>query len=462
MSITTDAKREIIKDFQKAIDEKKITTNEPTIINFRNDALDRKQREIFLVDLNLLRYRRENGRISSSVLGYEKEKGFLNPDEEDAQRKIKKFLLEKNPEKTEELIKMLETEGQRNPGIITCDGFLINGNRRKAALEEIYKENPSDERFARMRVVILPGEGEEGGPPTLKEIEQIENRYQLQSDGKAEYFGFDAALSIKQKIKVGFSLEEQLRDNPIYRDITPRQFKAVLKKEEQKLVALDCVDRYLDMFNRAGQYQQIAKRIGDPEGRWQAFVDYANTWNKLQKTQERMKHQIEDTDIEVLEQVAFKAIRFRDIPSVGKKIHEIMRRLPILWQHGKDALIELDKNVEVDIPAEDQVDSEGNQLPLSQIDKRWEARFQNQISYQIKQAVDAVAQKTEQQQPLSLLEDAYKKLTHEDMKIEAINTSDLEKARKLAESIKEKATEMCSEIFERKKSKSKSKNKRNS
>ena len=462
MSITTDAKREIIKDFQKAIDEKKITTNEPTIINFQNDALDRKQREIFLVDLNLLRYRRENGRISSSVLGYEKEKGFLNPDEQDAQHKIKKFLLEKNPEKTEELIKMLKAEGQINPGIITCDGFLINGNRRKAALEENYKKNPSDERFARMRVVILPGEGEEGGPPTLKEVEQIENRYQLQSDGKAEYFGFDAALSIKQKIKVGFSLEEQLRDNPIYRDITPRQFKAILKKEEQKLVALDCVDRYLDMFNRAGQYQQIAKGTGDPEGRWQAFVDYANTWNKLQKTQERMKHQIEDTDIEVLEQVAFKAIRFRDIPSVGKKIHEIMRRLPILWQHGKDALIELDKNVEVDIPAEDQVDSEGNQLPLSEIDKRWEARFRNQISYQIKQAVDAVAQKTEQQQPLSLLEDAYKKLTHEDMKIEAINTSDLEKARKLAESIKEKATEMCSEIFERKKSKSKSKNKRNS
>ncbi|MXZ12778.1 MAG: hypothetical protein F4Y78_02015 [Candidatus Dadabacteria bacterium] len=455
MSITTDPKREIIKDFQEAIKEKKISTGQKDTINFRNDILNKKEREIFSVDLNLLRYRKENGRISSSVLGYEKEKGFLHPDQEDAQCKIKEFLLDKDPEKTEELKKMLKAEGQREPGIITCDGFLINGNRRKAALEEIHKENPSDEKFARMKVVILPGEGEEGGPPTLKEIEQIENRYQLQSDGKAEYFGFDAALSIKQKIGVGFSLKEQLRDNPIYKNMPDKDFKTVLKKEEQKLKALECIDRYLSMFSRDGQYQQISKGIGDPQGRWQAFIDYANTWNKLQKPRERAKHQIEDTDIEILEQVAFKAIRLRDIPSVGKKIHQIMREIPVLWQHGKDALIELNKNVEVDIPTKDQVDSEGNQLPLLEIDKKWEAQFQNQISYQIREAMHAAAQEKEQQQPLNLLEDAYKKLIHKDMKIETINASDLGKAIKFTNDIKQKAVELGSEIFKRKKAKSK-------
>ena len=457
MSITTDSTREIIKDFEKAIKEKKIGTGETTIVNFRNDTLNRKQREIFLVDLNLLRYRKENGRISSSVLGYEKEKGFLHPNEKDAQRKIKKFLLDKNPEKTKELVEMIKAEGQREPGIITCDGFLINGNRRKAALEEIHQENPSDERFMRMKVVILPGEGDEGGPPTLKEIEQIENRYQLQSDGKAEYFGFDAALSMKQKMDIGFSLEEQLRDNPIYKNMSQREFKAILRKEKQKLTALDCVDRYLATFNRVGQYQQIAKGVGDPEGRWQAFVDYANTWNKLQKPQERIKIKMEDTDIGVFEQVAFKAIRFRDIPSTGKKIHMIMRDLPNLWKYGKDSLIELNKNVKADIPAEDRVDSEGKPLSLPEIDKKWESRSRNQISYQIKRAIDAAAQKTEQQQPLDLLEDAYKKLTHGDMRIEAINNSDLDKARKLANNIKEKAADLCSEIFERKKARGKDK-----
>ena len=56
-----------------------------------------------------------------------------------------------------------------------------------------------DERFKTMKAVILPGKDDVGGPPTLLEIEQIENRYQLQSDGKAEYYAFDRALSMRRK-----------------------------------------------------------------------------------------------------------------------------------------------------------------------------------------------------------------------------------------------------------------------
>ena len=67
---------------------------------------------------------------------------------------------------------MILADGQQEPGIITCDGFLVNGNRRRVVLEALHNDNPAREEFARMKVVILPGEGEEGGPPTLKEIEQ--------------------------------------------------------------------------------------------------------------------------------------------------------------------------------------------------------------------------------------------------------------------------------------------------
>ena len=40
------------------------------------------------------------------------------------------------------------------------------------------------------KAVILPGKDDVGGPSTLLESEQIENRYQLQSDGKAEILCF--------------------------------------------------------------------------------------------------------------------------------------------------------------------------------------------------------------------------------------------------------------------------------
>ena len=286
MPITTDSIREIIDDFQKVIIEKRISSAPPekTVINFRNEESQNKTRCISLVPLELLRYRKENGRIASSVLGHERKTGTLEPTDPDAQRKIAEFLKQKDPDKTKELKRLLLADGQKEPGIITCDGFVINGNRRRLVLEELHREHPDGDRFARMKVVILPGKGEEGGPPTLKEIEQIENRYQLQRDGKADYYGFDAALSIEQKIKHGFSLEEQLRDDPQFRNMSKKDFDKEVKKKEKELIQpLRCIDRYLETIGRPGEYQYISTGLGDSEGRWQAFTDYTAVYGQLQK-----------------------------------------------------------------------------------------------------------------------------------------------------------------------------------
>lgn len=59
-------------------------------------------------------------------------------------------MLDKNdPEKNVELERSISHEGQREPAIITCEGFLINGNRRKMTLKKI--------KLKFMKVVILPG-----------------------------------------------------------------------------------------------------------------------------------------------------------------------------------------------------------------------------------------------------------------------------------------------------------------
>ena len=39
--------------------------------------------------------------------------------------------------KKDVLKNQLLKKGQQQPAIITCDGFLVNGNRRKMALEEL-------------------------------------------------------------------------------------------------------------------------------------------------------------------------------------------------------------------------------------------------------------------------------------------------------------------------------------
>ncbi len=98
-------------------------------------------------------------------------------------------MLDKNdPEKNAELERSILQESQREPAIVTCDGFLINGNRRKMIIDRINQKKPGLIKV--MKVVILPGKSEQGGTPTLLEIEEIENRYQHQSEGKAEYSKF--------------------------------------------------------------------------------------------------------------------------------------------------------------------------------------------------------------------------------------------------------------------------------
>src|SRR5439155_84242 len=137
-------------------------------------------------------------------------------------------------------------------------------------MDKLHNEMPQDDSFAYMKVVILPGmdDQEDGGPPTLLEIEKIENRYQLQSDGRSEYFGFDRALSIKRKIERGFSLEDQLRDDPQF--AAPRLGeleKAVKEHTKNFLEPLACVDRYLKQFKREGMYSTISAGMSDREGR---------------------------------------------------------------------------------------------------------------------------------------------------------------------------------------------------
>ncbi len=165
-NITKPTTREIIDDFANEIKSRLQKDAKPSkeVIFFR----DRKgiEYDVVRVPSELLRFRKDNGRILSDVLSYEKDKGPLKERSEEAQNILREFLFNKDPEKTNELINSIRLTGQIQPAIITCDGFLINGNRRKVAIDKLYTEK-FDDQFAWIKAVILPGKNDEGGPPTL-------------------------------------------------------------------------------------------------------------------------------------------------------------------------------------------------------------------------------------------------------------------------------------------------------
>lgn len=450
--ITQDKQREIVADFAKAIREKKTRTAKPSVavINFRDDKYRSKERDIEVIPIDLLRYRKDNGRIASDVMNYEKLNGPLDEKDRDAQEVLRKFLEEKHPEMTDILIKSIEHGGQNEPAIVTCDGFLINGNRRKMALEHLRKHNPGKVEYETMKAVILPGPGDEGGPPTLLEIERLENRYQLQSEGKSEYYGFDRALSIKRKKDLGFSLEEQLRDDPRYAGATKQELeKAVKEWERDYLCPLACVDRYLQHFERPGMYASVSSGLSDKEGRWQAFIDYAKIYQTcLSSKRWQVENGVEEEDIGAIEEAAFKMIRLRTLKGLPK-IHQVMRDLPKMCarKDSRKEVLKIASEVEVSLPKVDCFDAQGTPLSLADIDAKWAQRNQQTLIHHTKRALDIVETSHEKETPLVLLEQALKKLTHENFEIEAIGSTNWERARELAVEIQKRAKDIEHDIY---------------
>ena len=453
-AITQSAVREIIDDFAKEIRTRRTATARPSkdVINFRNDIVDNFERDVVKVPIDLLRFRKDNGRIASDVLDYEYTNGVLDESDKDTQDLLRSFLERKDPEKTDILSKQILHAGQRDPAIITCDGFLINGNRRKMVMDRLCNEHPDDERFAFMKVVILPGKEDEGGLPTLVEIEKLENRYQLQSEGKSEYYGFDRALSIRKKIQIGLTLRDQIADDPQYAGASKTEVdKAVNDIKKKYLKPLECVDRYLKQFQREKQYHTISTGMGDSHGRWQAFIDYSNTYStKFSNTNYRIENGIEEDEIGDIEEAAFDIIRLRNIPDMPK-VHTVMRDLHkyCSTREGKKELLNIPKKVDPQLPIEEYYENGDHQRPLPRedIDAKWSAKNKQNITFHLKRASKSYESQKEKETPIGLLEAALKKLRHKDMNLDDITVGDYDRARELTVAIQKEADNLESQIY---------------
>jgi hypothetical protein len=393
----------------------------------------------------LLRYRKDNGRISSDVLSYERSEKRLNETELETQEILFEFLFKKDPDKTEVLKKTIKKDGQYEPAIITCDGFLINGNRRKMVFELLHKEEPS--KFKDMKVVILPGKNDDGGPPTIQEIELLENRYQLQQDGKSEYFGLDRALSIKRKINNGITLETQLADDPECAGLKVSD-KGFKKKEEQWqndfLRPLKQVDDYLDSLGRPEHYGSI-------EGRWQSFIDLSHFYHKnLQKESWRMEANLDEDDIGLVQDIAFKIMRKQNIEGRTAKSHQIFRDLYKLFTYpdAKKSLFLLTNKIE-ELTSSDKHDDDGNEYALIEQDKIWGVKNNKIFAKAINAAYSCHETQKENENSLTLIKAALNKINHGNMNVNSIPSDDLKEFVKICEKIKAEVANLKTEAWGR-------------
>lgn len=454
--------RPVIEEFAKDIANARIEISNDKPIPFRDDKVKQKVRKAYKVPIELLRFRKDNGRIASDVLTWENSKGQLNETTEFAQATLKRFLELKDPEPTEELMNSLYKEGQDDKAVITVDGFLINGNRRKMAFEKLLEKYPGNEKFKYLEVVIIPGPNETEPATTSLDIEQLENRLQYHRKGEAVYYNFDKALSIKRKMEMGMSLKEQLQDDPNYYNLPEAALSKKIKEfEEEYLKPLECIDKYLEYTNRPGHYNTVSEGRGDSEGRWQAFLEYYKVvFKKLNDEKQRIKLNIQEDEIGKIENAAFRIIRKREIDGLNKKAHQIMRDIPKLLSNSnsKKELLELAK-IDFQLPKEETTDEEGKQVDEKTKDIIWGNKYAEQVIWRVKKAYDFFEQKKEQDTPIDLLNAALDKLNHANMDIKAIELNRLDEAMKLTREIQTRANELEHLLYEAKKDKQKLKDK---
>lgn len=424
-NFTKDSTREIIKNFAEEINKKKISGPKPTnwVINFRSNRKNGIESPVYEVPIDLLRYRKDNGRIASDVVSYEKTATRqLDESQIETQELLHKFLMAKDQEKKDVLLRSIRKDGQDEPAIITCDGFLINGNRRRMVFGELIKEDST--KYNSMKVVILPGNGDQGGPPTIREIELIENRYQLQQDGKSEYSGIDRAISIKRKMSFGITLEDQLRDDPSCAGLTEKEFKKkVAEFKKVYILPLERAEEYLKQLGRDEHYISVSTGPSDKEGRWQAFIDYSNFYNGvLQNKDAKVNAGILESEIGDIQDIVFKIIRKRKIDGKSRKLHQIIRDIPKLLKNedAKSSLFELVNKVDWDLDPKHCVDQDGKEFDFKYIDRTWGEHNKETFAQHINKAYSYKDSKEEDESALSLLVAALNKLEHRNMRIDSI------------------------------------------
>ncbi len=438
--------RLIIHEFAKEIESAKIRTDETEIIDFRDDVSKENRRPVYKIPTSYLRFRKDNGRIASDVLTYENSTGALSETTDYAQAILRQFLERKDPEKTAVLKKEIRRDGQREVAVATADGFLINGNRRKMVLESLQQEFPDEERFKYLKLIILPGLKDNEDSPTIGEIEKIENKYQLQVLGKAEYYNFDKALTFKRKIDLGISLEEQLADDPNFYELSPKRFERKMQKvKDEYLETLEAIDRYLYFFDRVGHYNTISEGRSDTKGRWQAFRDYHNsTYKRMEDSQVRKKLGLRTSDVASIENVAFKIIRLRDLGELGKKVHVVMRDLIKIAQNedAKVRLFLLKGKKGSGLRERESVDENGKPLDERTKDIIWSKKYGHQIISTLVDVYEIFEKRKRADSPVKSLETILKRLEGPSFDFSSNDGTNLSRIQTLLRKIKKRVEEI--------------------
>jgi hypothetical protein len=198
---------------------------------------------VYELPTSLLSYNVRNGRFAIDLAVKERQIGrSLDPDLPDDVVQIEAMLLDLSPSETTKLMDDIKNRGQIYPGVITWDGYVINGNRRMAVLRTLHKQEPTG-KFERIKVFRLP---KDFAP---REVWRLEAGAQLSAEMRDPYSPINELLKYREGSQYGFSAEE----------MAAALYGRTAAEVREALERLQLIDQYLEYIGKPNEYVEVRR-----------------------------------------------------------------------------------------------------------------------------------------------------------------------------------------------------------
>lgn len=253
---------------------------------------------VYRLPIDLLFYNIRNGRFTAEYNELvKKEGGHLQPEKKDDANKIKLLLLNLDKTETTRTYNDIKIRGQWNCGVITEDGYMIDGNRRMSIISKLYDDTGSEEwkylEVARLEEPISP-----------EDLWTLEAGMQLGKDEIVRYGPVNELLKLREGKEAGLS--EKAIVNTLYGYDNEDEIK-------EKLNRLKLIDQYLRFMGISEKYSHVKNRV----------EHFINLQNIIHKCKDR---DYDPERIIKIKYVAFELIR-EGIPHLElRKIRQMVEK----------------------------------------------------------------------------------------------------------------------------------------
>ena len=221
----------------------------------------KKDLEIYSLPTELLFYNIRNGRFAAEYKELvKKEGGYLEPENQEDAKKIQDLLLNLDKSETIQTYKDIKIRGQWNCGIISEDGYLVDGNRRMSILSKLYEDTGE----AKWKFIEVAKLDESIGP---EDLWSLEAGIQLGKDEIVRYGPINELLKLKEGVDAGLSLKSIVKTLYGYED------------EEEiniKLKRLELIEQYLGFIGSPEKYSLVKNKHDH-------FIDLQNVIEQCKK-----------------------------------------------------------------------------------------------------------------------------------------------------------------------------------